>query len=96
MLQEKTKNKGYKVHTYLVDISDKENVYKYANIVKDEIGTVDILINNAGIVCGRTFLEIPDFMIEKTFKVNILSHFWVSIFRHITFSIQKLKVCFLF
>lgn len=59
-------------------MTDRENVYKYAEIVKSDIGPIDILINNAGIVCGQTFLEIPDYMIEKTFKVNILSHYWVS------------------
>lgn len=76
-IQEKIEAEGYKVQTYCVDISDKENVYKYAEIVKEDVGNVDVLINNAGVVCGQTFLELPDYMIEKTFKVNILSHYWV-------------------
>ncbi|RZC37436.1 short-chain dehydrogenase/reductase family 16C member 6, partial [Asbolus verrucosus] len=77
-VQERIESEGYKVHTYPVDVSDRENVYKYADIVKSDIGPIDILINNAGIVCGQTFLEIPDYMIEKTFKVNILSHYWTT------------------
>ena len=77
-MQEKIESQGHKVHTYPVDISDRANVYKYADIVKSDVGPVDIILNNAGIVCGQTFLEIPDHMIEKTFKVNILSHYWVS------------------
>lgn len=52
-------------------------MYKYAALAKD-VCSVDILINNAGIVCGETLLDIPDEMIEKTFQVNILSHYWVS------------------
>ncbi|KAJ3653507.1 hypothetical protein Zmor_012756 [Zophobas morio] len=75
-VQEKIESQGHKVHTYPVDISDRANVYKYADIVKSDVGPVDIILNNAGIVCGQTFLEIPDHMIEKTFKVNILSHYW--------------------
>lgn len=38
-----------------------------------------MLVNNAGYVYGRTFMELPDCEIEQTFKVNILSHYWVSI-----------------
>lgn len=64
------------ITTYVVDITEKELVYKYADIIKEEFGPVDILINNAGIVCGHTLLDIPDHMIEKTFKVNIISHYW--------------------
>lgn len=53
-------------------------VYKYAELIKDT-NFVEILINNAGILCGQTLLDIPDEMIEKTFQVNIVSHYWVSI-----------------
>lgn len=70
---------GNQVHAYVVDVSDRKNVYKNADLVKSEVGTVDILINNAGIVCGNTFLDLPDHMIEKTYQVNILSHYWVCI-----------------
>lgn len=76
-MNEKVKEEGFKVYTYPVDITNKELVYKYAAMVKEDVGVVDILINNAGIVCGNTFLEIPDHMIEKTFQVNVLSHYWV-------------------
>jgi all-trans-retinol dehydrogenase (NAD+) len=40
---------------------------------------VNILINNAGIVTGRKFLESSDTAIEKTFQVNTLAHFWVCL-----------------
>lgn len=68
---------GYKIYCYVVDVTDRKNVYKNADLVKQEVGVADILINNAGIVCGNTFLDIPDYMIEKTFQVNILSNYWV-------------------
>lgn len=45
--------------------------------VKNEIGDVTILINNAGIVSGKKFMETPDALIEKTLRVNAMSHFWV-------------------
>lgn len=77
-LRDKVATEGYKIYTYTVDLSDRQSIYKTAEAVKDDIGTIDILINNAGIVCGQTFLELPDYMIEKTYKVNTLSCYWVS------------------
>jgi all-trans-retinol dehydrogenase (NAD+) len=71
-------NEGFRCSSYLVDVSDRENVYAVAQKVKDDIGNVDILVNNAGIVNCRTFLDIPDKAIEKTYGVNILSNYWVS------------------
>ncbi|XP_022916882.1 epidermal retinol dehydrogenase 2 [Onthophagus taurus] len=75
-IKEKIENEGHQVHVYTVDVTDRKSVYKNADLVKSEVGVVDILINNAGIVCGNTCLDIPDYMVEKTFQVNILSQYW--------------------
>lgn len=77
-MKSKIEEEGHKAFTYTVDVTQREAVYKYADILKADLGPVDILINNAGIVCGQTLLEIPDYMIEKTYKVNILAHYWVT------------------
>lgn len=53
-------------------------MYEAAKKVQEEIGNVDILINNAGTVTCRPFLELSDKAIETTYNVNILSHYWVS------------------
>lgn len=42
------------------------------------MGDVSILVNNAGIVTGKKFIEAPDSLIEKTMEVNTMAHFWVS------------------
>ncbi|XP_017175682.1 short-chain dehydrogenase/reductase family 16C member 6 isoform X1 [Mus musculus] len=44
--------------------------------VKEEVGDVTILINNAGVVTGKSFLNTPDHLVEKSFLVNAISHFW--------------------
>ncbi len=67
---------GNKVKTYHCDVSDREMIYRTAEKVRDEVGSVDILINNAGIVSGRWFLESTDEQLRRTMEVNILSHFW--------------------
>jgi len=76
-LRSKRDNVG-KCHHYQVDISNRANVYATAERIKQEIGTVTILINNAGIVTGKRFLDCSDEQIIKTFDVNALAHFWVS------------------
>ena len=58
-------------------MTDREAVYALAKKVESDVGThVTILINNAGIVTGKKFLDCPDGMIQKTFEVNTISHFW--------------------
>ena len=46
--------------------------------VTSELGRVDMLVNNAGIVTGRKFLDCPDSLVLKTMQVNAISHFWVG------------------
>ncbi|KAM6216120.1 epidermal retinol dehydrogenase 2 [Rhynchocyon petersi] len=67
---------GVKVFTYTCDCGNRQEVYNVAKQVKEEVGDVTILINNAGYVTGKPFLDIPDNMVEKSFLVNTLSHFW--------------------
>ena len=60
------------------DVAKREEVYRVAAETLAAAGPVDILINNAGIVSGCSFLELPDEKIEATFAINTLSLFWVT------------------
>ncbi|NXW42179.1 RDHE2 dehydrogenase, partial [Nyctiprogne leucopyga] len=44
--------------------------------VRKEVGDVTVLINNAGILLGKKFCDIPDADFEKTLKVNFLAQVW--------------------
>lgn len=66
------------VYTYVCDVGKRESVYSTAEKVRREVGEVDILINNAGVVSGHHLLECPDELIERTMVVNCHAHFWVS------------------
>jgi len=63
---------GAECDTYKIDITDRELVYATAK----KVGKVDILINNAGIVTGKTILDCPDHLMQKTIDVNTTAHFW--------------------
>lgn len=71
-----TKNSG-EVFVYQCDVSRRKAIYQMAAKIKDEVGSVTILVNNAGIVNGEKFLDCPDEKILKTFEVNTLAHFWM-------------------
>ncbi|EFN82867.1 short-chain dehydrogenase/reductase family 16C member 6 [Harpegnathos saltator] len=67
---------GGTCYGYVCDLCDREDIYKKAIIIKEEIGKVTILINNAGVAIGTRLLDTPDKLIMRTMDVNIMSHFW--------------------
>ncbi|XP_054841986.1 epidermal retinol dehydrogenase 2-like [Eublepharis macularius] len=70
------RNGALAVYTYKCDCSKPEEIYAVADQVKKEVGDVNILINNAGIVTGKNFLDIPDSKMVETLDVNFKAHFW--------------------
>lgn len=45
--------------------------------VLSDVGTVTILVNNAGIMPHNELLKHTEGQIRKTFETNILAHFWM-------------------
>lgn len=68
---------GNEVFAYVCDCSKREEVYRTAHQVREEVGDVAVLVNNAGIVSGKKLLDSEDGETEKVFAVNTLAHFWV-------------------
>ncbi len=46
---------GGNVHHYVVDVSSATSIAKAAKLVRNEVGAIDILFNNAGIVRGNGY-----------------------------------------
>lgn len=69
---------GGVAHVYTCDVSDRHRVYEVAKLVKAQVGTVTILINNAGIVIGKTMLNLEDDDIQKVFDINAVANFWTA------------------
>lgn len=59
-----------------VDVTNREQVLEAGRIVLNKYKHVDILINNAGIVSGKTITQLTERDVRKTFDVNIIAHFW--------------------
>ncbi len=67
---EELTRRGGEVYTYKVDVSDRKAIENAAENVLKEHGTVDILINNAGVVVSAYFCEHTNDQIEKTMRIN--------------------------
>ncbi|XP_021066666.1 estradiol 17-beta-dehydrogenase 11 [Mus pahari] len=74
----KCRKLGAQAHSFVVDCSQREEIYSAAKKVKEEVGDVSILVNNAGVVYTADLFATQDPQIEKTFEVNVLAHFWTT------------------
>ncbi|MDR1899506.1 MAG: SDR family oxidoreductase [Treponema sp.] len=75
-LEAEARKEGLCIRGMVCDVSDRAAVYARAAALTEELGPLDMLINNAGVVSGRTLLDTPDEKIIHTINVNILSLFW--------------------
>lgn len=72
---------GGTIHHQVIDVSDRDAITAAAAAVRDEVGDIDILINNAGIVRGnKYFWEISDRAdIDKTMAINSLAPMYITL-----------------
>lgn len=74
----KLEENGVTAHQYPCDLTDRRAIHATVERVLADCGHVDILINNAGIVSGKSLMEISDEAIERTIQVNTLALFWLT------------------
>lgn len=66
-----------RAYAYRCDVSNRDEVLKTAEKVREEVGNVTILINNAGIMPCHSFLTHTPEEIRKSVDVNLMAHFWM-------------------
>lgn len=66
------------VRYYWCDVGDFEGVEKtWGRIVRD-VGTPTVLVNNAAVVSGEGLMEQDREEVERTFRVNTFSHYYLN------------------
>ncbi len=70
-------NENGKSYFYKVDLTNKKEIIINANKLLKKFKCIDIIINNAGIVSGKSLLKSTDKEIDKTFSVNSLAPLWI-------------------
>ncbi|KAG8225823.1 hypothetical protein J437_LFUL005630 [Ladona fulva] len=66
-----------KAYAYECDVSDRESVMKMAAKVKNEVGNVTVMVNNAGIMPCKPFLSHGQQEVERLFRINVMAHIWM-------------------
>ncbi len=69
---------GGEARGYVVDVTDARAVREAAGRVREDLGPVDILDNNAGIVNSGDFLDTSEDQFRLSIDVNLKSYLWCT------------------
>ena len=75
--QEYAKN-GINIHTYVLDVTNEEEVDKAIPQIEKEVGPIDILVNNAGIIKRTPILEMKADDFRQVLDVDLTGPFIMS------------------
>lgn len=69
---EKITSRGRRAHAIVMDVTDNASIDATKAYIHSEFGPIDALINNAGVVFGGTFEDVPLAQHINTFQINTL------------------------
>ncbi len=62
---------GARCRAYLLDVTDETAIAEVRQQLHSDAGEIDVLVNNAGVVFGGAFLEVPMAQHRLTYRVNV-------------------------
>ncbi|CAN2388150.1 NADP-retinol dehydrogenase activity [Pristimantis euphronides] len=75
---EEVKQLGTECHYFICDVGNREEVYQQAKAVREKVGDVTILVNNAAVVHGKSLMDSDDDALLKSQHINTLGQFWTT------------------
>lgn len=66
------------VRFYQCDITSAEDIAETAKAIRASLGRPTILINNAGLLTGKTILRTTPEQTRRMFEVNTFAHYWLA------------------
>ncbi len=75
---EEYRSEGIDAHGYIFDVTDEAAVIENLKKIEDEVGPIDILINNAGIIKRTPMIDMDVADFEAVIKVDLVSPFIMS------------------
>ena len=72
------KNKGLSIQIFKADVSKRNEVNDMINYCVKQFGSIDILINNAGICQDKLFTDITDNDWDEMININLKSVFYCT------------------
>ena len=61
------------IYPFSVDLSNESDVIAFVKEITANFNTIDVLINNAGSLVNKPFLELSSAEFEEVYKVNIFA-----------------------
>ncbi|EAT89412.1 hypothetical protein HBH56_014330 [Parastagonospora nodorum] len=77
-IQELTYEAPPSVRFFHCDLSSPDSIASACSQIRSTLGNPTVLINNAGVVRGKTILESTEKDINLTFKVNAFAHYYLA------------------
>ncbi|KAF9104114.1 hypothetical protein BGX27_010247 [Mortierella sp. AM989] len=65
------------IDSYICDVSNPDDIARVAKEIREDVGEPTILVNNAGIVIGKSILDLSKEDIKRTMDVNFLGQAWM-------------------
>ncbi|XP_010216291.1 PREDICTED: short-chain dehydrogenase/reductase 3 [Tinamus guttatus] len=75
---EEIKMMGTECHYFICDVGNREEVYQQAKAVREKVGDITILVNNAAVVHGKSLMDSDDDALLKSQHINTLGQFWTT------------------
>ncbi len=72
------RNEGFKAYGYAFDVTDSAQINNAVEQINSEVGTIDVLVNNAGINVRAPLEDYEDKDWEKVIATNLTAAFKVS------------------
>ncbi|PRY10923.1 gluconate 5-dehydrogenase [Pontibacter ummariensis] len=72
------REEGYKVHGYLFDVTNEAQAKEHVALIEQEVGPIEVLVNNAGIIRRVPALEMEVEEFRKVVDVDLVAPFIMS------------------
>ena len=69
---------GIKAHGYVCDVTDEDAVAQFVAKVEQEVGKINILVNNAGIIMRIPMVEMTAAQFRKVIDIDLNGPFIMS------------------
>lgn len=78
ILAEEISRMGSKAYVYPLDITNESQVISVLRDIKTRLGTIDLLINTAGVGLFSSFINTSVEMVKESLKVNTIGTFLIT------------------
>jgi len=76
--EKELKTFGKRIQIYRCDVSLRNQIEQTADRIKTDFISTDILINNAGVVTGKSILDISFEDLKRNLDINLMAVIWMT------------------